>query len=239
MGFPGDSDYNESACNAGDLSSIPGLGRSPGEGKSYPLQYSGLQNPMERGAWQATVFYKCQLEPVAYSLIQFCKLYPCLSSVCQFHWSLQEECWRLQLLLYICLFLFSDQLVFASYISKLVYLVHIHLGLCVFLWIDPLITIYCLFLSLVVVFAVKSSLSHITLATPVFFWMCVCAKSLHHVWFFAIPWTVAHQAPLPMGIFHTRILEWIPMPSSRGSSQPKDQTRISYVYCIGRQVLYH
>ena len=51
MGFPGDSDHNESACNAGDLSSIPGLGRSPGEGKSYPLQYSGLQNPMERGAW--------------------------------------------------------------------------------------------------------------------------------------------------------------------------------------------
>ena len=172
-------------------------------------------------------------------MIQFCKLYPCLSSVCQFHWSLQEECWSLQLLLHICLFLFSDQLVFASYISKLVYLVHIRLGLYVFLWIDPLITTYCLFLSLVVVFAVKSSLSHITLATPVFFWMCMHAKSLHHVWFLATPWTVAHQPPLPMGIFHTRILEWVPMPSSRGSSQPRDQTRISYVSCIGRQILYH
>ena len=41
----------ESACNAGDLGSIPGL-RSPGEGKGYPLQYSGLENSMDRGAWQ-------------------------------------------------------------------------------------------------------------------------------------------------------------------------------------------
>ena len=46
-GFPGGSDSKESACNAGDLGSIPGLGRSPGEGKSYPLQYSGLENSMD------------------------------------------------------------------------------------------------------------------------------------------------------------------------------------------------
>ena len=43
-GFPGGSAGKESACNAGDLGSIPGLGRSPGEGKGYPLQYSGLEN---------------------------------------------------------------------------------------------------------------------------------------------------------------------------------------------------
>ena len=42
-------------ANAGDLGSIPGLGRSPGEGNSYPLHYSGLENSMDRGAWQATV----------------------------------------------------------------------------------------------------------------------------------------------------------------------------------------
>ena len=42
-----DSDSKESACNAGDLSSIPGLGRSPGEGKGHPLQYSGLENSMD------------------------------------------------------------------------------------------------------------------------------------------------------------------------------------------------
>ena len=44
MGFPGGSAGKESACNAGDLGSIPGLGRSPGEGKGYPPQYSGLEN---------------------------------------------------------------------------------------------------------------------------------------------------------------------------------------------------
>ena len=54
MGFPG-SDGKESACNAGDLRLIPGSGRSPGEGKGYPLQYSGLENVMDREAWQATV----------------------------------------------------------------------------------------------------------------------------------------------------------------------------------------
>ena len=55
MGFPGDSDGKESACNAGDPDSIPELGRSPGEGKGYPPQYSCLENPIDRGAWQATV----------------------------------------------------------------------------------------------------------------------------------------------------------------------------------------
>ena len=45
----------ESACNAGDLGSIPGLGRSAGEGHGNPLQYSCLENPMDRGAWQAAV----------------------------------------------------------------------------------------------------------------------------------------------------------------------------------------
>ena len=51
----GGSDGKESACNAGDLGSISGLGRSPGEGNSSPLQYSCLENPMDRGAWWATV----------------------------------------------------------------------------------------------------------------------------------------------------------------------------------------
>ena len=47
LGFPGDSTGKESACNAGDLGSIPELGRSPGEGNDYPLQYSGLENSMD------------------------------------------------------------------------------------------------------------------------------------------------------------------------------------------------
>ena len=55
MVFPGGSDGKESPCNAGDLGLIPGLGRCPGEGHGNPLQYSCLENPMDRGAWPATV----------------------------------------------------------------------------------------------------------------------------------------------------------------------------------------
>ena len=55
LGFPDGSDSKESNCNAGDLGSIPGLGRSPGGGHGNPLQYSCLENPMDRGAWQAAV----------------------------------------------------------------------------------------------------------------------------------------------------------------------------------------
>ena len=56
-GFPAGSDGNEAACNAGDQGSIPGSGRSPGEGNGYPLQYSYLENSMDRGTWQATVLW--------------------------------------------------------------------------------------------------------------------------------------------------------------------------------------
>ena len=53
--FPGGSEDKASACNAGDPGSILGLRRSPGEGNGTPLQYSCLENPMDRGAWRATV----------------------------------------------------------------------------------------------------------------------------------------------------------------------------------------
>ena len=55
MGFPGGSEVKATACNAGDPGSIPGWGKSPGEGNGNPLQYSCLENPMEGGAWEATV----------------------------------------------------------------------------------------------------------------------------------------------------------------------------------------
>ena len=58
--------------------------------------------------------------------------------------------------------------------------------------------------------------------------MC-CALSLNCVRFFETPWTVAHQTPLFMGILQPRILEWLAMPSSRGSSQPRDQTQVSHI----------
>ena len=57
LGFPGGSDGKEYACNVGDLDSIPGLGRSPGEGNGNPLQYPCLENPMDRRAWQAPVHW--------------------------------------------------------------------------------------------------------------------------------------------------------------------------------------
>ena len=55
MGFPCSSVSKESACNAGDLGSIPGLGRFPGEGNGYPLLYSCLESLVDRGTWWATV----------------------------------------------------------------------------------------------------------------------------------------------------------------------------------------
>ena len=69
-GFPDGSDDKESACHAGDLGLIPGLtlgsisglGRSPGEGKGNPLQYSYLQNSLDRGAWRATVYGVAELD---------------------------------------------------------------------------------------------------------------------------------------------------------------------------------
>ena len=54
-GFPGGGDSQESACNAEEPGSIPGSGISSGEGNGYPLQYFCLENPMDRGAWCATV----------------------------------------------------------------------------------------------------------------------------------------------------------------------------------------
>ena len=55
LGFPGAQMVKKSTCSTGDLGSVPGLGRSPGRGHGNPLQYSCLENPMDRGAWWATV----------------------------------------------------------------------------------------------------------------------------------------------------------------------------------------
>ena len=71
----------------------------------------------------------------------------------------------------------------------------------------------------------------------------LCAELLSHVQLFATPWTVSRQAPLSMGILQTRILEWVAMTSSRGSSQPGDRTQVSctaggfFTYWASRQAL--
>ena len=73
MGSLGGSDDKESICNVGDLDSIPGLGRPPGEGNGNPLQYSCLENSMDRGDWQATVHWvpkgQTRLSAFTHSLI--------------------------------------------------------------------------------------------------------------------------------------------------------------------------
>ena len=88
MVFPHSSVGKESACNAGDLGSIPGSGRSPGEGNGNPLQYSCLEKSMDRGAWQATVhgFAKSQtwlsmhacINDISFSLLTYFTLYDSL-----------------------------------------------------------------------------------------------------------------------------------------------------------------
>ena len=73
-----------------------------------------------------------------------------------------------------------------------------------------------------------------------FLTVCACVLSCFNcVQFFATLWTVTCQDPLSMGIFQARILEWVDMPSSMGSFWPRHQTHVSYISCIGIQVLYH
>ena len=145
MGFLGGTSGKESACNAGNPGSIPGLGRSPGGAHGNPFQYSCLENPMDRRAWRATV-----------------------------HRVTKSWTWLKWL--------------------SMAWLTTIAIKL----WTD---------------YQEK---------------MCG-ALLLHHVQRFVTPWTAAHQAPLSMGILQARTLEWVAMPSSRGSSRPRDRTR---VYCI-------
>ena len=61
-GFPGGSASKEPACNMGDLGLIPGLGRSSGEGNGYPLQFSGLESPVDGGSWQVKVHGVAELD---------------------------------------------------------------------------------------------------------------------------------------------------------------------------------
>ena len=68
LGFPGGSEGKASACNAGDPGSIPGWGRSPGEGNGNPLQYSCLENPMDGGAWWATVHGVTKSQYIIYDM---------------------------------------------------------------------------------------------------------------------------------------------------------------------------
>ena len=86
---------------------------------------------------------------------------------------------------------------------------------------------WCCFLSFLRFDDKKLPIPFMLIITFIVFLMCV--QSLSRVWLFATPWTVARQAPLSMGILQARILEWVAMPSSRGSSQPRDWTQVSRI----------
>ena len=88
-GFPGGSYGKESACNARDPGSIPGSGRSPGEGNGNPLQYSCLENPMDGGFWGATIHW------VAKSGTQLNNQHFHFN-ICQAYWVLEIQKWLRQ-----------------------------------------------------------------------------------------------------------------------------------------------
>ena len=82
-GLPGGSVSKEDVCNMGDLRLIPELGRSPGEGNGYPLQYSGLENFMERGDWQA--IDRGESQRVRHDWVTFTCVYMCIFVFSKFH----------------------------------------------------------------------------------------------------------------------------------------------------------
>ena len=69
--------------------------------------------------------------------------------------------------------------------------------------------------------------------------LCLCAQSLHHVWLFVTPWTVAHQAPLSMGFPRQEYWSRLPFPLPGALPDQGVQTHISCIFCIGSQILYH
>ena len=74
LGFPSGSDGKECACNVGGLGLVPELGRSPGEGNGFPLQYSCLENSMDRGPWWATVHRVSESDMTERLTLSFCYL---------------------------------------------------------------------------------------------------------------------------------------------------------------------
>ena len=186
MGFPCGSTGKEFICNAGDLGSIRGLGRFPGEGKGYPLQYSGLENPMDCTPWG-------RKESDTTEGLTFTSLHIYI-------YMKHPRVWNRYPFQYSCLEGPMDRGTWQDTVHRV-------------------------------------AQNWTQLST----YIQICSvQLLSHVQLSVTPWTVwSLPGSSVHGILQAWILEWVAISFSRGSSQPRDQTSISYITCIRWQVLYH
>ena len=212
--FPAGSVVKILVANAGnvrDAGSITGSGRSPGGEHSNPLQYSCLENHMDRGVWWATVHsvIKSEMTKAPTHARCFCAGH-------NLHRLTQQPCWS-------CIFVLS-----------------IRLGL--YLLPKCVWGAYC-------VSNVGTSVAQQTKQIKI-----STSRNLHSSGTYSLVGVVQSLKSCPTlcnpmncsppgssvhGILQARILEWVALPSSRASFRPRDWTRISYVSCIDRRVLYH
>ena len=174
-----------------DVGSIPGLGRSPGEGNGNIFKYSYLANSMDRGPWWATVHGVVKSDTT-------------------------ELCMHTH---YFGLFL-NSIIVFCSFLSWVCSRLIIWMVVVAWWQKYPLFT------------DVTDNIFHLP-------FVCMRAKSLHSCQTLCDPMDCSPPGSSVHGILQAKILEWVAMPSSRGSSWRKDWTHIAYIFCVGRQVLYH
>ena len=202
MGFPCSSVSKESTCNAGDLGLIPGSGRSPGEGNSNPLQYFCLENPTDRGVWEATVYgiarigHDLAAKPPDPQLTQLAMYYcnRCIILFTQIIYKNKHRKWRKNFQSY------------SKYLEKCSTTFGIQ-GL-----------------------ALSEQARRVTYkrGREVGRWQSWSAQLLSRVRLFATPWTVAHRAPLSMGFSRWEYWCGVPFPTPGGSSQSRDRTHVSF-----------
>ena len=208
--------------NAGDAGLIPGSGTSPGGGNGNPLQYSCMDNPMDRGFWWAKV-----------------------------HWVAKNQTWLASMHTPVSLYLFCPpptNLLSTLFLES--YFLNINLTITLFrtcLWLHITLKTevpkfhksqwLCIaVISLSALWLKRNTYLFDLLSNEVCVCVCVCAQScpaLHDPLDCNPPGSSVH------GIFQARILEWVAIFCPRGSSRPTDQTHVFFISCIVRWILYH
>ena len=286
MGFPGGASGKESACNAGDLDSIPGSGRSPGEGNGNPFQYSCLENPRDIGSWQAA-FHSVAKRRTLLKQLSMHAFKKQVNTICSMVGRTAKSNHK-------GAYMQHGRIIATVFINTLPTACMLHLITCFVPECTVEVTVCDLGLCLNGPWSFHSCLlrtsrgkryyeemeggppiSAITVtstrhmsggimpvprhpsnwlqrlewaqqtscdAQELPIWAqpnCVYVCVLSHVWPFATPWTVAHQAPLSMEFPKARIWEWVAISYSREYSQPTDQSCVSCIPCTCGQILYH